>query len=316
MKSTAVLISTLTAAVMAAAAGCYTPTPFDENATAAPPKTPAPDAATIAPSNTDPSGLPCEIADFLTNHCIDCHGVHPDDGVPNQLLTYANLAAPSASDPSKSNAALAVERMRSTKRPMPPDAPLDADQIAVFANWVSAGMSKGTCAVQAPDGGTDDSDSGDSSDAGADTALEASPDERGADAASDASTVCTSGTFWADQSPASALMNPGEACIACHSKTGGPPYVLAGTVYPTLHEPDDCNGATNVSVLIIDATGTTHTIPVNAAGNFTRVTTLPMPYRAMIVRGSSVSQMNTPQTDGDCNGCHSGSSALGRVLAP
>ena len=115
-------------------------------------------------------------------------------------------------------------------------------------------------------------------------------------------------------------MHPGKPCISCHSATGGPSFVIAGTVYPTIHEPDDCNGSGtgNLSVLIIDATGKTHTMPVNAAGNFTRVTSIPLPYRAMIVDGAKVREMKTPQTDGDCNGCHSeaGNHAPGRVMAP
>ena len=115
-------------------------------------------------------------------------------------------------------------------------------------------------------------------------------------------------------------MHPGKTCIDCHSTKGGPPYAFAGTVYPTMHEPDDCNGATKpgLSVLLIDATGKTHTMPVNAAGNFFRVTSIPMPYRALVVDGSKVREMKTPQTDGDCNGCHSewGTQSPGRVMAP
>ena len=90
-------------------------------------------------------------------------------------------------------------------------------------------------------------------------------------------------------------------------------------MYPTLHEPNSCDGvAGNVTVVIVDAAGKSHSMPVNAAGNFTRVTGIPMPYRAMVVSGTKVREMKTPQTDGDCNGCHSeqGSQAPGRVMAP
>jgi hypothetical protein len=134
--------------------------------------------------------------------------------------------------------------------------------------------------------------------------------------------TCTSATYWDTSALSSELMHPGKACIACHSATGGPAYTLAGTVYPTMHEPDDCNGTdgtiTGMTVLIIDATGATHTIPVDEAGNFVRVTSIPMPYRATVISGSNVREMKTPQYDGDCNGCHSvlGTKSPGRVMAP
>jgi uncharacterized membrane protein len=37
-------------------------------------------------------------------------------------------------------------------------------------------------------------------------------------------------------------MHPGGACITCHTIKGGPAFKVAGTVFPTLHEPNDCNG--------------------------------------------------------------------------
>jgi hypothetical protein len=115
-------------------------------------------------------------------------------------------------------------------------------------------------------------------------------------------------------------MYPGRACGACHASQGGPSTALAGTVYPSLHEPDACVGAHSpgLRVIVVDAAGKTHTLPVNASGNFLRVTPIPLPYRAMVVDGTRVRAMKTPQVDGDCNGCHSetGSGAPGRVQAP
>ena len=54
---------------------------------------------------------------------------------------------------------------------------------------------------------------------------------------------CTSGTMWTGANRGSADMNPGRACITCHSTMNGPSLTIAGTVYPTAHEPDLCNGA-------------------------------------------------------------------------
>jgi hypothetical protein len=136
----------------------------------------------------------------------------------------------------------------------------------------------------------------------------------------DAASVCSSGTTWSDAAAPSEQMHPGRPCIACHSSNGGPRLAIGGTVFPSLHEPDDCNGVARggLAVIVIDATGKTHTLPVNAAGNFLRVSALPLPYRAMIVEGTKVRVMRTPQTDGDCNGCHAdtGGSAPGRVMVP
>src|SRR5438445_547285 len=54
--------------------------------------------------------------------------------------------------------------------------------------------------------------------------------------------TCSSTTYWDTTAAASELMHPGKTCIGCHAATGGPSYTIAGTVYPTMHEPDDCNG--------------------------------------------------------------------------
>ena len=117
-------------------------------------------------------------------------------------------------------------------------------------------------------------------------------------------------------------MNPGRACIACHTIMGTKPFTVAGSVYPTLHEPDRCNGVDGtggVHVLIIDHAGNAHALPANAAGNFFSVESFPLPYRAMVVRGREVRAMATPQTNADCNGCHTEwgkAAAPGRIMAP
>ena len=49
--------------------------------------------------------------------------------------------------------------------------------------------------------------------------------------------------MWTGGNRGSADMNPGRACITCHSTMNGPSLTIAGTVYPTAHEPDLCNGA-------------------------------------------------------------------------
>ena len=67
----------------------------------------------VAPAAKGPAGtgtntgLPCDVQAVLENRCIGCH-----DGTQQlSLLSYANLTAPSKTDPTKSLALVAVERM-------------------------------------------------------------------------------------------------------------------------------------------------------------------------------------------------------------
>jgi hypothetical protein len=115
-------------------------------------------------------------------------------------------------------------------------------------------------------------------------------------------------------------MHPGRACIDCHQSSDGPRLTIAGTVFPTMHEPDDCDGASaNVQVVITDANGKVLTLPVNAAGNFYTSSSVAMPFHAKVVSSAGERAMNATQTTGDCNGCHTptgANSAPGRITSP
>jgi hypothetical protein len=317
-------------ALVAVAAGCYTRpnrdfSPSPEGPAASPHRA-EPAGESVEPANAgpaaEPSGLPCDVAKVLAVSCTDCHGRPLAEGAPFALLTYDDLVAPSLSEPERSVAAVSLDRIKDTRRPMPPDEALGAADVAVLASWVGAGMPRGACGGKAAGAGSrdgadaGDGDGGGGGDGGGAGADGAAPSP--ADASVDATSACTSGATWAPGALASALMHPGTPCIGCHASAGGPPLALAGTVYPSAREPDDCNGSTggNLHVLILDAAGKTHTMPVNAAGNFLRVTGLALPYRAMVVDGAKVRAMKTPQTEGDCNSCHSAEGAAGRILAP
>ena len=100
-------------------------------------------------------------------------------------------------------------------------------------------------------------------------------------------------------------------------------YAAAGTVYPTAHEPDDCNGIAGSSIVIMDATGKkVLTMTANSVGNFNSGrATLPSPYLAKVVSadGTKSREMKTPQTNGDCYACHTekgANGAPGRVMVP
>ena len=121
-------------------------------------------------------------------------------------------------------------------------------------------------------------------------------------------------------------MNPGRACIKCHRQypSFAPLFTIAGTVFPTAHEPDKCFGvplATGARIIITDAQGQELTpIEVVSGGNFNAIIAdLAMPYRAKVVVGDQERAMLTPQTNGDCNACHTQTGtqgARGRVIPP
>jgi hypothetical protein len=135
----------------------------------------------------------------------------------------------------------------------------------------------------------------------------------------DAAPTCTSGTYYIATGAGSPTMHPGDACIACHAQQNGeaPSFTLAGTVYPTGHEPDDCDGFGGMAqVVVTDANGAVYTLTPNAVGNFYTTAAVAFPITAKVVDSGSERGMTTPQTVGDCNGCHtqSGSnSAPGRI---
>lgn len=121
-------------------------------------------------------------------------------------------------------------------------------------------------------------------------------------------------------------MHPGTACIACHLKpAGGPRYAVAGTLYPTAHEPDDCNGvsfasAPGAQVVITDANGMVHTLEPNDVGSFYfESSSFAYPYRAKVVYQGRERAMLLEQKDGDCNTCHTQDgtqAAPGRIVLP
>ena len=101
----------------------------------------------------------------------------------------------------------------------------------------------------------------------------------------------------------------------------GPLFAIAGTVYPTAHEPNYCmaTGAAGAVVEISDSSGAVHSLTVNTSGNFYYEGAIAYPYAAKVLFEGRERAMNAVQTSGDCNGCHtqSGSQgAPGRILLP
>ncbi len=135
--------------------------------------------------------------------------------------------------------------------------------------------------------------------------------------------VCSSGAYWTDGAVGSAGMLPGNACIACHEESpGAPRLAVAGTIYPTAHEPDDCLGARgDITIEITDAAGMTRSAEAGSSGNFYLFASadLRFPVRARIAFEGRVREMSAARTSGDCNACHTQDGtdgAPGRILLP
>lgn len=130
----------------------------------------------------------------------------------------------------------------------------------------------------------------------------------------------TSGTRWIGGDTESPEMNPGLACITCHTSGGeGPKYQIAGTVYSEGDDADTCNGISATAIEIIGADGTTVTATSNAAGNFFLSSGIKMPYTARVLRNGKARKMTTKQENGDCNACHTAKGAEGapgRIITP
>lgn len=138
-----------------------------------------------------------------------------------------------------------------------------------------------------------------------------------------AAATCTSGLTWTRGNHGDEDMNPGRACIDCHSQEAdAPKLTIAGTLYPTGHEPDLCDGVTDGSgakIVIMGADGSTLTLSPNAAGNFRSQSKVVTPFRAKVTYMGRERVMASAQTSGDCNGCHTqagANSAPGRIVLP
>lgn len=278
----------------AAVAGCYTGPSIDAKRSVAQTDVSGTEPASDEPAKAD---LPCDVANVLATACSSCHGPTLAEGAPNRLVSYDDLSATIKGNDAVTQAELMLARMKDERKPMPPSSPASPEAIAIVEKWIAAGMPKGSCAAT-----------------GIDYSVEP---------------TCTSKTKWTRGDRGSPLMRPGDACVACHDREREAPSLgVAGTVYPSAHEPNDCNGidgtASKTTVVITDAAGKTYKLPVNAAGNFfSESSSIKAPFRAKVIRGEAVFEMQAAITDGDCNGCHTAegttddlTKARGRIVLP
>lgn len=138
--------------------------------------------------------------------------------------------------------------------------------------------------------------------------------------------TCTSGVYATARK--GWTMRPGEQCVACHTSQGeGPRFSVAGTVYPSAHEPDSCNGVNGPSlsdlvVEITDANGAVYRPAVQSSGNFgVQSSSFTPPYSVRLTYQGRTRAMLTRPTSADCNSCHTQDGggtpmAPGRIMLP
>jgi hypothetical protein len=249
-------------------------------------------------SSCGAGALPVEIQSILGPKCQLCHGNPPLPTVPGSLMRTDDFARPAKSNPALTMAQSTMMRVTTTanlRMPPVPGTPLAAAEIQTLQAWIAAGSPPASC-----DPGSSGADGGTTS------PPDAGPDPFAVPAR------CTSGTNWTGGTRESPLMQPGEACVACHAKGEAPRLAFGGTIYPSAHEPSQCNGASGTGsaqgaeVVLVDAAGMIFTAKVNAAGNFYVSARTPVtpPIRAKVVFMGRERVMIAAVPSGDCNGCH------------
>jgi len=148
------------------------------------------------------------------------------------------------------------------------------------------------------------------------------PHASGASAARRANGACVSGSSW--HGGENSAMRPGEDCIHCHAIDEGPDFAVAGTIFTNYDEPNDCDGAGGMTIVVTDATAHDYTLHSNAAGNFyllaSQASSLTWPITVTVQDANgTVRAMEEPQSSGACNHCHTSAGAEGapgRVITP
>jgi len=246
------------------------------------------------------SGVPCDVETILNTYCWSCHGVTPS--APSRLVTYSDLTKTSVSNSANTEAQQALVRMKSTTSPMPSSGTKPtASEIAAFEAWVTGGALKGASCGGTPVVADD-------------AAAPPNPYNTPLQCSSNKTSTTDEGSS----------MRPGDTCINCHTTQGkctksSCKFSIAGTVYPTAHEPNNCIGIAGSTVVITDSNNVTVNLTVNSAGTFTSSAALVAPFTVKVVNGSKTRAMSAKAPSGDCNSCHTATGAQnapGRIMAP
>ena len=127
--------------------------------------------------------------------------------------------------------------------------------------------------------------------------------------------------LWGPSALPSSFMATGHPCLECHDRPAGAAdaMTVAGTVFHRLRAHDDCQGESDVAVVVTGAEGDELRLQSNFAGNFYSTRALAFPIRARLETGGRVRRMADRVETGDCNGCHTQDGvedAPGRIVTP
>jgi predicted CxxxxCH...CXXCH cytochrome family protein len=125
----------------------------DIDASTPPPSTPPPGPQTEPAKN---AGFTCEVKRLLTVKCQTCHSDPPQGGAVVPMMTVRQMLAWSVTDPTKTVAEVALERMQNAASPMPPASFNNAatpDEIQAFEAWIQ-GNFVGFCQGAVPPNAT------------------------------------------------------------------------------------------------------------------------------------------------------------------
>ena len=127
---------------------------------------------------------------------------------------------------------------------------------------------------------------------------------------------CLSGYKWIGGERPSAKMKPGGTCISCHEDQGAPEYSIAGTIFDSTSQANDCYGLSGVTIKVVDDNGLSYETTANEAGNFYLLQAdAPVVFPATVSLTDGIDEvfMVTDLVVGDCNGCHNANS---RIVGP
>lgn len=292
------------------------------------------DAGAIAPVADGGSGSSsaqtitlCDVDALLfAPKCVSCHGANgqaPDlspQGALSSLVGVEGAGGVVRVVPGDASASLLFQKLDGSAAGsrMPLGGMATQEEIERVRDWINQGATL-DCST------TTDADPPMQEDAGNEGMTMPPPH--------DPTPVCSSGEYWTGGNHGSERMHPGLACLACHQNLSNdedtPSLWVGGTVYPTLHEPDDCLGADGEDafegaiVRLTDALGIEHNLPVNRSGNFMLdrddAPDFAMPFNASLWYQNRERPMHSAQQSGDCNSCHTtqgANGAPGRIYLP
>lgn len=105
-------------------------------------------AGALAACSGDPvppaaDAMPADVQAIVEARCASCHSAPPRFGAPMALTTLEAMHASAVTDPARHVYEVVGQRIHDAARPMPPGAPLPADELAVLDAWIAAGAPAG-----------------------------------------------------------------------------------------------------------------------------------------------------------------------------